>query len=259
MNHRLSDSTLENSQSTNESLVTNKVFKRRLTDFDSVLSELDSNSAFSTFKIFRTVQPQQVYNALTSAFKTNTEQSISDESIMRVMNASNAIIRHDVMEFLIKWFPKWQKHGLWHYSSSVAAVKGLTATKCLQEAYNNVIKLESQMTNNPIRYRMALIILHWAYIRICTTVKSDTYDKKRKRGQGDASSAVNIVLKKAHVNWDSLSLKEQGKHRSTFHNKKRFGQRWLNLAESIGFGVLLVCGKEAVAVMYSCNPSMFSD
>lgn len=126
-----------------------------------------------------------------------------------------------------------------------------TSHERLESAYRCLTCLGLRMADDPVRSRMASIVLHREFHAACLMQKEKGASKKSKaqRGRGLASPVIDHTLRRIYKDFDRLSSSRQKELRAEFHDNKRFGKRWERLASSIGYGILIVCSKSVNAVM----------
>jgi hypothetical protein len=117
----------------------------------------------------------------------------------------------------------------------------------LERAYLAVCQLDTRMSDDVVRNRIALIQLHLEY--------TQTHEAMRRRnssssaggktastvGRGDASHVIDRILENTHGEWEALDQRRRAELRAKFHDRKKYGKRWSQLADALGPGILLVC------------------
>ncbi|EAW17485.1 uncharacterized protein NFIA_074010 [Aspergillus fischeri NRRL 181] len=90
---------------------------------------------------------------------------------------------------------------------------------------------------------MALIRLHLEYTKTHQSWKNDSRQATVAStiGRGDATRIIDTILESIHEGWRNLSNKRQSDLRAKFHERKKYGKRWLLLADRLGPGILLLC------------------
>ncbi|KAL4779477.1 hypothetical protein BJX76DRAFT_340712 [Aspergillus varians] len=99
------------------------------------------------------------------------------------------------------------------------------------------------MSDDLVRDRVGLIQLHLEY--------TETHRVHRRRsgsnrttstvGRGDASHVIDSILEKIHEGWTTLDQSRRAELRAKFHERKKYGKRWSQLANALGPGILLIC------------------
>ncbi|KAH3182034.1 hypothetical protein KXX02_003448, partial [Aspergillus fumigatus] len=90
---------------------------------------------------------------------------------------------------------------------------------------------------------MALIRLHLEDTKARQSWKNDSRQATVAStiGRGDATRIIDTILESIHEGWRHLSPKRQSDLRAKFHERKKYGKRWLLLADRLGPGILLLC------------------
>lgn len=184
------------------------------------------------------------------------------------------VLREDYYSFLESELPRWTREGLWAATSSeklqqqpLAEIGLPSPTRTiantpstsphvqppspsctgLERAYQAVCQLDTRMSDDVLRNRIALVQLHLEYKRIHDGRKQGT---SSTRGRGDASRIIDRILESTHrVQWADLDQRQRADLRAKFHNRKRYGKRWAQLADALGTGILLLCATKLANAM----------
>lgn len=129
-----------------------------------------------------------------------------------------------------------------------------TSHERLESAYRCLTRLGLRMADDPVRSRMASIVLHREFNGACAMLKAKTPSQHSTgvsghRGRGLATPVIDSTLKRIHEDFERLPSIRQKELRAEFHDNKRFGKRWERLASSLGYGILIACSKSVNAVM----------
>ncbi|KAH8799370.1 hypothetical protein F5884DRAFT_869271 [Xylogone sp. PMI_703] len=153
-------------------------------------------------------------------------------------------IRSDCASFLETHLPRWTKNGLWHHAEILNPIGNTVGIEKMKDAYSCICQLELEMEDDPIRTRVALVLLHQGYetaLQGCKLKKYRNHTILPAVGRGDATTMIDDMLKSIHNNWDEFTAEVKAKMRANFHNKKRFGKRWSILVNVLGPGILFCC------------------
>ena len=173
-----------------------------------------------------------------------------------VVSASRNILRKDYIQHLETELPRWKINGLWHETQSPKLTTGISRYKELELAYSSVCQLDVRMGDDAIRNRMALIRLHSEYTKTYQTWKAQQQrrsDQSTTIGRGDATLIIDNILESVHDGWGSLNHRRRSELRAKFHDRKRYGKRWLLLADTLGPSILLLCSSIVANIMYGCT------
>ncbi|KFX96097.1 hypothetical protein O988_05481 [Pseudogymnoascus sp. VKM F-3808] len=171
-----------------------------------------------------------------------------------VVQAAKSLIRENLQQFLNTFLPLWQNQGLWGNTNVELLVDSGTSHERLESAYRCLTRLRQRMADDPVRSRMASIVLHREFHAACLMLKGKGSAQKStaissQRGRGLATPVIDYTLRRIYKDFDRLPSLRQKELRAEFHDNKRFGKRWERLANSIGYGILIVCSKSVNAVI----------
>ncbi|KAH2464708.1 hypothetical protein KXV71_003371, partial [Aspergillus fumigatus] len=128
----------------------------------------------------------------------------SNASDALIQSVSKCILCEDYIVWLESELPRWTREGLWcETGQSLSPSAGTSRYRDLEPAYFYVL---------------------------ASTI-----------GRGDATRIIDTILESIHEGWRHLSPKRQSDLRAKFHERKKYGKRWLLLADRLGPGILLLC------------------
>ncbi|KAH3537308.1 hypothetical protein KXV64_008507 [Aspergillus fumigatus] len=128
----------------------------------------------------------------------------SNASDALIQSVSKCILCEDYIVWLESELPRWTREGLWcETGQSLSPSAGTSRYRDLEPAYFSVL---------------------------ASTI-----------GRGDATRIIDTILESIHEGWRHLSPKRQSDLRAKFHERKKYGKRWLLLADRLGPGILLLC------------------
>ncbi|KAF2199583.1 hypothetical protein GQ43DRAFT_442356 [Delitschia confertaspora ATCC 74209] len=98
---------------------------------------------------------------------------------------------------------------------------------------------------------MAVVMLHSAYELACKEgpPHKRTRTARTAKGRGDASAVIDDILARLHDDWDLSERKAQLRNR--FHDKKRYGKRWLILTRALGDSLLFASSSRIASVVHN--------
>lgn len=167
---------------------------------------------------------------------------------LMITGLSQNILCPNFYSLLESELPQWTREGLWHESTqNLEATRNTSPPPSsyfkLEKAYRVVCRLDSRISSDLVRNRMALIQLHLEFTELHQVHRQTPTSNRTTstRGRGEASHAIDHILKSLHKDWDRLGQKQQAQLRLEFHNKKKYGKRWDQLADALGPGILLIC------------------
>ncbi|KAH8803005.1 hypothetical protein F5884DRAFT_756307 [Xylogone sp. PMI_703] len=155
-------------------------------------------------------------------------------------------IRADYISFIERNLPRWAQHGLWQNTSLPNPTTGGVNSEILKNVYACVCQLDLQADDNPIRQRIALILLHTVYEVAYNEWKMRPERRKEMTsiGRGGASQMIDHILERIHSGWSRFDAKVRSELRAKFHYRKRFGKRWWILSNGLGPSIVLLCSSD---------------
>ena len=169
-----------------------------------------------------------------------------EDSVVKA--ASQNILRADYLQFLETALPRWKSDAFWTDLQSLKSSVGASAFSELALAYSSVCQLEIRMVDDAIRNRMALIRLHLEYTKAYE--RQSQIGQAKSIGRGGASVIIDTILESIHNEWRNFDYKRKSDLRVRFHDRKRYGKRWLLLSETLGPSILLVCSSKMANMVY---------
>ena len=153
--------------------------------------------------------------------------------------ASRNILREDYRQFLETKLPQWKEDALWSDAQFVKSTVGSSAFQELELAYSSVCQLDIRMEDDAIRNRVALIRLQLEYTKAYKRQSRNSHAKAI--GRGGASVIIDAILESIHGEWNTFDSRRKSDLRVKFHNRKRYGKRWLLVTKVLGPSILLLC------------------
>ncbi|KAL1872680.1 hypothetical protein Daus18300_004226 [Diaporthe australafricana] len=217
---------------------------------------------------------------LTRPHRRRRESNVSsDATELIIKTLSQNVLCDDYYGLLKSELPRWAREGLWpetpqkplglsscssssSYPSSSTALSLNTSALAgppasylkLERAYLAVCQLDTRMSDDVVRNRIALIQLHLEYTQTHETMRrrnsssspgagggSGSGKTASTVGRGDASHVIDRILENTHGEWEALDQRRRAELRAKFHDRKKYGKRWSQLADALGPGILLVC------------------
>lgn len=174
---------------------------------------------------------------------TKERGALSDDAVHKAMLIAQTCISSHSIQFLEANLARWCRHGLWHNSSPLNKTASLSGYEKLQRAYSFVYRLDTRMSEDAIRSRMAMVTLHLEYENAFlkwNTKRSRPNRPSTSVGRGHTSSIIDTILESVHVDWSCYQPREKAALRTKFHEWKRFGKRWWLLASILGPSIMLL-------------------
>ncbi|EFY94066.2 hypothetical protein MAA_10470 [Metarhizium robertsii ARSEF 23] len=170
----------------------------------------------------------------------------------KILLAARTCIRADYLHFLQTNLARWSKEGLWQKESPQAAGASVRDYEKLRNAYSCVCRLDKRMRDDPIRTRIALVLLHLEYENTCLKWKTGRRNPsvvETRLGRGTTSSMIDQILENIHPEWRVADARLRAELRADFHNRKRYGKRWWILTNALGPGLLILCSSKIAAII----------
>ncbi|KAL4977329.1 hypothetical protein BDW66DRAFT_38719 [Aspergillus desertorum] len=183
--------------------------------------------------------------------------SSDTEADLIVRYLSQNMLCNDYYGLLASNLPRWTAQGIWHENATETASGILPQTSQapdafphspyvkLEQAYRVVCQINSRMSDDLVRDRMGLIRLHLEYTemhRLRRHASSSSGNRTTSTvGRGDASHVIDRILENIHEGWSTLDQTRRAELRAKFHERKKYGKRWSQLADGLGPGILLIC------------------
>ncbi|KAK8868401.1 ATP-dependent DNA helicase PIF1 [Apiospora arundinis] len=181
-----------------------------------------------------------------------------------VIRDSRDILRADYLEYLESMLPSCLFAGGGEGAAAICPPpevrpSGVSDFQGLRLAYSAVCQLDTRMEADAIYSRIALMRLQLEYLRVHDRSQRREACGKRKRsttGRGDATCIIDEIMRQLHPNWDSLSEARRRALRAKFHERKRYGKRWIILASGLSKGILLLCSPKVVAMVLKTSVTL---
>ena len=210
---------------------------------DSRVSTPSTQTSFdSTSCIHPQRQRQSPYPGARPYYPPRVDTNVSGAISPIVSVAAHNILRDDWLRFLQAELPRWTEKPLWNDARVLEQADGTSAFRELELVYSSVCQLDIRMSDDVIRNRMALIRLHLEYSKAYEQHHIDPH--ARTIGRGGASVIIDAILRSIHKDWEVFDDGRKSDLRVKFHNRKRYGKRWLLLTNALGLGILLVCSQK---------------
>jgi hypothetical protein len=189
--------------------------------------------------------------------------SSHDASELMVKSLSQNVLCEDFYSLLESELPRWTREGLWHETPQKLTEPNSSTTTTrstlpppssyskLERAYLAVCQLNSRMDDDAVRTRIALIQLHVEYTEIHQGRRHTSASNRIEStvGRGHASHAIDRILENIHEGWRTLDQRRRAELRAKFHDRKKYGKRWSQLANALGPGILLICSTKLASAV----------
>lgn len=197
--------------------------------------------------VLRKSRACRVRAALTSIYGVKTRHRLAGESLEEIIRLGDSFLQVDIRTHLESLRHAWPAEGLWNRQPLSNPMCGQTRVEKLFNSVRCADILDRDSAVDPVRLRMARIILYHHHEQLCIDLPSN----KQLRGQlscgRDRASLAADVIVEALYNLgheDQVDERMLRRYRSRLHKHKRIGKRWCMLASRLGLGVLFVCHRD---------------
>ena len=179
---------------------------------------------------------------LTSIYGDSSEYAFNSTVLIDIIKLGDSFLRVDSKDF-IESFRLGSRDGLWGRPLLTNPTLDSTITERLFISLQCAEILEQGSAVDPVRMRVARVILYHYYEQLCITSQSNpSLLSQRSRGRDTASVVIDKILGEMYSSQTKqASLQKQRQRRESLHRHKKIGRRWCILAAHLGLGVLLVC------------------
>lgn len=188
------------------------------------------------------------------------------DSVSKVREAGNTLLRDDLASFLFCFYPTWQKTGIWApqdmNTSILDSNRPAGAHDRLTSAYQLVLEVESDSAINNVKLSFARLILAREdrdYQHSLDQMKMQGLSSGKPISLSHAAHAQNQALQKIYgTSWDLFPPSQKKKEKQKLQRQLRCGRRIMELEAALGLGILLACN-ESIKHMYRppCTCAVF--
>lgn len=196
--------------------------------------------------------PQGSERSPSASSGSETSNSTRCKVQRTVVRLSKNVLENGWYSRLKSYLPRWTCEGLCgnkenlpaHLSLAGCSVSSSPSSYCkLEQAYLTACRLNMRLSDDSVANRIALIQLHLEYAILYDQQHSQPAEIRSRSsvGRGNASRVIDSILENIHDDWHDLTQAKRSETRAKFHERKKYGKRWLQLVDGLGPGVLLVC------------------
>lgn len=171
---------------------------------------------------------------------------------------SQNMLCEDFYSFLDSKVPCWIRQGIWNEHENEVQkpaepdpASSVSPYFKLEQAYRTVCQISSRMGDDLVRDRVGLIRLHLEFMETHRVRRHRSSSKRTTStvGRGDATHVIDRILENIHEGWTTLSQARRAELRAKFHERKKYGKRWSQLANALGPGLLLICSTKLASAV----------
>jgi hypothetical protein len=181
------------------------------------------------------------YDTLTSKYGDDTDFNLKPAQIMSIIKAGDSFFRGDSVNFVTSYLES-SYDGRWNTPIPCPPLNG-ALTEVLFKSFCCAEILDQRAIVDPIRLRVARILLFWYYERLH---RSPELLKRCSHGKTTASVATDILLQEIF----KCNPQDWSRRRMQFQRHKQIGKRWSMIIGCIGPGFLLICSPDLATYMY---------
>ncbi|KAF2193605.1 hypothetical protein K469DRAFT_550888, partial [Zopfia rhizophila CBS 207.26] len=165
------------------------------------------------------------------------------EDYFPIIRLGDSFLRVDIVSFLEHFRLGWSQNGFWYRLPLSNPTPDGTTTERLFKSFHCAELLEQGSSVDPVRLRIARIILYHYYEQLCVDSRSNpTILGRRSRGRDTASVATDRILESMYnSSKDQTNPRIWKQRRDSLQKHKKIGKRWSMLAAYLGIGILLAC------------------
>jgi hypothetical protein len=175
---------------------------------------------------------------------------LSVAKIILIIQTGDKLICDDAITFLRDQLPLWK--GIWDQSNLLMPSSNDSLIDRFVKVSRYISILEERSIMDRVHILFYRVLQYQYYLRALEEVKQKPKDAsmKRKRGIGDATYALDHLLKHLYIyDWDVIGSAEKQARRNCPYKQKYVGKQLHTLSCCIGFGILLLVSLEAIARM----------
>jgi hypothetical protein len=192
----------------------------------------------------------RAFEILTVRYGADTACDLKPADIILVIQAGDAFLRPDSVTF-ISSFVESHHAGIWHCPALPRLnIEGSLAERLIG-SFRCAELLDQRVAIDPIRLRMARVLLCLCYQELCGEVgKKSELSHRRSRGRDNASVATDLLLEQLYQLEQPPPGPETWKRRrNSLRRHIRAGNKWNLLTKYLGAGILLVCRPDTACKM----------
>ena len=161
------------------------------------------------------------------------------DNIVSIVKLGDSAFRDDAASFIKDLCSKWDQEGVWsRLPLSNPATGGSLVERMLQSLQCAEI-IECDATVDPVRLKMARILLHHYYEQTHIALEQDpSLSSRLCQGKRPAGVATDIILERMY---GTTEISKRRRNSLEWH--KRIGKRWSYVASYLGVGIVLTCSR----------------
>jgi hypothetical protein len=180
------------------------------------------------------------YEIISSRFGEDTEYNLKPSQVIEVIKTGDSFLRDDSMEFITSYLDNY--HDRLSQPPRIHPPLNGSLTKNLFKSFQCAKLLDRRISVDPIRLRVARILLFLYFERLCQEAQENTKILSFRSQGRDTASVVTDLLVEEIYHREKLSNQEERKQdRRSLQKQKQIGKRWSTLISRVGPSFLLTC------------------
>jgi hypothetical protein len=166
------------------------------------------------------------------------------DELCNTIKLGDSFLREDACKFISLFYQKWNLKDPWSRLLMNNPTSRAPLTERVLKSLNCAITLESDSIVDPVKLRIARVLLHHYFEQMCIELDKERSQCNLSSGLGVATVAKNAVLETVYgCRMENLTLEQRKKceHRFAWHTQ--VGKRWSYVASHLGIGILLTCSR----------------
>jgi hypothetical protein len=181
---------------------------------------------------------------LTPMYGNKIWHPLTRKHLVDTVQLGDSLLQADIGSFVDSFCRAWPADGLWNRQPLNKPTHGQTRVEKLFDGVRCAQILKHDSVVDPVRLRMAKIILYHHFERLCIDLPSNKRLRAQlSRGRDRASVATDMIVRAVYDLEHNMQVDKKilTRYRRCIQKQKSIGKRWCMLASHLGLGVLLVC------------------
>ncbi|OAL49342.1 hypothetical protein IQ07DRAFT_600370 [Pyrenochaeta sp. DS3sAY3a] len=175
------------------------------------------------------------FRVLTSRYGDHAEGPLPPHTIIEIIKLGDTFIRDDLAVFIESFRLAWNQNGVWSRSPLINPTHGDTTIEKLFNGLRCAEILEQSSAVDPVRLRVARVVLYHYYEQLCVDGRSDPILlSRRSRGRDTASVVTDKILEDMYSSRiDQVDSRTWKRRRDSLQKHKKIGVRISRMLDSL--------------------------
>jgi len=167
----------------------------------------------------------------------------SYEEIQHIVEIGDSFLRDDATNFINLFCSRWDAEDPWSRLPTSNPVTGTSLAEKMLKSLQCVEILSADSLIEPIKLRMARVLLYHQYEQELIRLKHDPSPPVQlSSGKGIASVAKSVILERVYgSHYKDVTAEVRRKHENSLKWHTRIGKRWSYVVSHLGLGIILTC------------------